>query len=122
MKKIVFTVLGILGIATLIYFFTGKDHNWSQTETLKGYDSEAAAKETPVESFKNIEAKPQPTSVSGVNPAHGQPGHRCDIAVGAPLNAPTNNTMFNDQVMLNPAHGQPGHRCDIKVGDPLPTS
>ena len=20
-----------------------------------------------------------------VNPAHGQPGHRCDIAVGAPL-------------------------------------
>jgi hypothetical protein len=22
----------------------------------------------------------------GVNPAHGQPGHRCDIAVGAPLN------------------------------------
>lgn len=22
----------------------------------------------------------------GMNPAHGQPGHRCDIAVGAPLN------------------------------------
>ena len=26
------------------------------------------------------------TSV-GMNPAHGQPGHRCDIAVGAPLNS-----------------------------------
>ena len=25
---------------------------------------------------------------AGMNPAHGQPGHRCDIAVGAPLNSP----------------------------------
>ncbi len=25
---------------------------------------------------------------SGMNPAHGEPGHRCDIAVGAPLNSP----------------------------------
>ncbi len=24
----------------------------------------------------------------GMNPAHGEPGHRCDIAVGAPLNSP----------------------------------
>ncbi len=24
----------------------------------------------------------------GINPAHGQPGHRCDIPVGAPLNSP----------------------------------
>lgn len=30
-----------------------------------------------------------PTQVAeGMNPAHGQPGHRCDIAVGAPLNSP----------------------------------
>ncbi len=75
----------------------------------------------------------------GMNPAHGQPGHRCDIAVGAPLNSkptqqpatiattpvtsPTQNT---DQPVLtkvapgmNPAHGEPGHRCDIAVGAPL---
>ena len=25
---------------------------------------------------------------AGMNPAHGQPGHRCDIPVGAPLNSP----------------------------------
>lgn len=32
---------------------------------------------------------PQPAKVAkGMNPAHGQPGHRCDIAVGAPLNSP----------------------------------
>jgi hypothetical protein len=30
---------------------------------------------------------PAPTA-KGMNPAHGQPGHRCDIAVGAPLNSP----------------------------------
>jgi hypothetical protein len=23
----------------------------------------------------------------GIDPSHGQPGHRCDIAVGAPLNS-----------------------------------
>ena len=31
----------------------------------------------------------QPVAVApGMNPAHGQPNHRCDIAVGAPLNSP----------------------------------
>jgi len=28
------------------------------------------------------------TAKAGMNPAHGQPGHRCEIAVGAPLNSP----------------------------------
>jgi len=30
---------------------------------------------------------PMPATV-GLNPPHGQPNHRCDIAVGAPLNSP----------------------------------
>ena len=30
---------------------------------------------------------PSPTA-AGLNPPHGQPNHRCDIAVGAPLNSP----------------------------------
>lgn len=71
------------------------------------------------------------SAAGAVNPAHGQPGHRCDIAVGAPLNgAPAATTPKAAPVQtnaapvkvadgLNPAHGQPGHRCDIKVGDPL---
>ena len=82
-----------------------------------------------------------------LNPQHGQPGHRCDIAVGAPLNAPatniqpnvsatpppttsaTTNTNIDAQKVLpkvntstaalNPKHGEPGHRCDIAVGAPL---
>ena len=81
----------------------------------------------------------------GINPAHGQPGHRCDIAVGAPLNSastqtqtttaqpaqtvqvnPNQNNVVTTTVApakvakgMNPAHGQPGHRCDIPVGAPL---
>ncbi len=33
-------------------------------------------------------AAPAGKAAAGMNPAHGQPGHRCDIAVGAPLNQP----------------------------------
>lgn len=73
-----------------------------------------------------------------LNPPHGQPGHRCDINVGAPLNskpvqqqAPvtvsnTTPAIVNPQAApqqtlpgMNPPHGQPGHRCDIAVGAPL---
>jgi len=83
------------------------------------------------------------SDTKGLNPAHGQPGHRCDIAVGAPLNsAPTQQVQAtqgqtvqvnpNQQKVvtttatpvkvakgMNPPHGQPGHRCDIPVGAPL---
>lgn len=84
-------------------------------------------------------------TAKGMNPPHGQPGHRCDIAVGAPLNSPpgkkptpstTQTTtvtpaMLNQTVTasetpvvtapgMNPPHGQPGHVCSIAVGAPLP--
>ena len=66
----------------------------------------------------------------GLNPPHGAPGHRCDIAVGQPLGSkpppiPTGPAVTPDSVKamlakgLNPPHGQPGHRCDIDVGAPL---
>ena len=71
---------------------------------------------------------------SGLNPAHGQPGHRCDIPEGSPLSSapaakintpqtitstpnPATNTVT--PAGMNPAHGAPGHRCDISVGAPL---
>ncbi|MGB3005892.1 MAG: hypothetical protein WBC06_05270 [Chitinophagaceae bacterium] len=83
-------------------------------------------------------------SAAGLNPEHGKPGHRCDIAVGAPLNSKptttqpvintnpqptvkqTSPTLTSPPVIpnataagLNPEHGKPGHRCDIAVGAPL---
>ena len=82
-------------------------------------------------------------TTAALNPAHGQPGHRCDIPEGAPLNsaavpsvnippanggaaniqtAPVQNIPLpstNTTAKLNPEHGKPGHRCDIAVGAPL---
>ena len=77
---------------------------------------------------------------AGLNPPHGEPGHDCAIAVGAPLNgSPAVNTPqaapptmnFPSAPMapspvaapggprLNPPHGQPGHDCAVQVGAPL---
>ncbi|HNR20702.1 MAG TPA: hypothetical protein PKL45_12005, partial [Bacteroidia bacterium] len=42
-------------------------------------------------SVVNTQATPQPqttVAAAGMNPAHGEPGHRCDIPVGSPLNSP----------------------------------
>lgn len=77
----------------------------------------------------------------GMNPPHGQPGHRCDIPVGqalsskpAPAPQPVQNTAqptpvsvpaeqklaMGEKPKVNPAHGEPWHSCSIKVGAPLP--
>ena len=42
---------------------------------------------------QRTEAQPQTQTAPGMNPPHGQPGHRCEIPVGAPLNSkPVQNT------------------------------
>lgn len=124
MKKIGLAILGVLVLGIGGYFLVNENTNWADSETLDGYDSKAAAEETPVESFNTpippVQQPIQTTTSSGVNPPHGQPGHRCDIAVGAPLGG--NGIIDNTTANLNPPHGQAGHRCDIAVGAPLPTS
>ncbi|RLJ73849.1 hypothetical protein [Pedobacter alluvionis] len=71
------------------------------------------------------------TSGKKLNPKHGEPGHRCDIAVGAPLDSKPTQVVTTTQPAvtqvsgvkvgkgLNPPHGQPNHRCDLAVGAPL---
>ncbi|MCT2563240.1 hypothetical protein [Chryseobacterium herbae] len=85
----------------------------------------------------------QVKTAPGMNPPHGQPGHRCDIPVGQPLsskpapvptptpapqpvqsaqNVPgpvTAPAPTGPKPKLNPAHGEPWHNCALKVGDPL---
>lgn len=85
-------------------------------------------------------------TAAGTNPPHGQPGHTCDLPVGAPLDgsakpqagtgssvsvaAPPPQPQAQPQKAItaqpattapgmNPPHGQPGHRCEIAVGAPL---
>ncbi len=86
----------------------------------------------------NIAAQAVANTAPGMNPAHGQPNHRCDIAVGAPLNSPVSKTAAPAVQTstatttpaataaktvtapgMNPPHGEPNHRCDISVGAPL---
>ncbi|MBD3905534.1 hypothetical protein NAL32_14355 [Chryseobacterium sp. Ch-15] len=76
----------------------------------------------------------------GMNPPHGEPGHRCDISVGQPLNSkPTAQNNAPVQVQApqpaptpqpvvantgpkpknNPAHGEPWHDCAKQVGAAL---
>lgn len=117
--------LGILGVILVVALLTNNSSEKTQ----------AVAPPAPV-------AGQQPASGSSgaaakVNPAHGQPGHRCDIAVGALLpsgpaaaapgapSAPATDMApvreeADAAIALNPAHGQPGHVCEVPVGRPLP--
>jgi len=131
------------------------DKSIMPAETGKAGVSEIAGDSSKPVQVLNVGSAPQPvsgtapvkaintSSSSAPNPAHGQPGHRCDIAVGAPLNSPSTSpaqpqvqTVSSGQapvvvtptasaspadpnVKLNPAHGQPGHDCSIAVGAPL---
>lgn len=93
-------------------------------------------------------AQQAPAAGVKLNPPHGEPGHICEIAVGAPLpangvvpapaeaaparplpvdpgatsviNQPL-NTVVNTgpKPKFNPPHGQPWHTCDLEVGAPL---
>ena len=89
----------------------------------------------------NLPVAPDISSAAGLNPAHGQPGHRCEIPVGASMNSkpaipisnstvqvvPGTTSAVNNQSTIskpvttgiNPEHGKPGHRCDIAVGEAL---
>ena len=115
------------------------------TEVGNKMRNEAAAK---VATPTNTTATNAPivATAKGMNPPHGQAGHRCDIPVGAPLNSPAAPAQPNSKVTttpqmtvtpttsatatttpttptpegMNPPHRQAGHRCDIAVGAALP--
>jgi hypothetical protein len=103
------------------------------------YQQNGVNKNTATQTPTQTQTVAAPIAVAkGMNPSHGQPGHRCDIPVGAPLNSPavtgkpaTSQVITQPNVTvtpsattstpkgMNPPHGQPGHRCDIPVGSPL---
>lgn len=128
------SILALIFISTAL--LTSCKDNAQVTEVETNIPQEATL-EQKKQALENV----VPTSNTGssnsnvaMNPAHGQPGHRCDIPVGAPLNGggganamPAKMDMNKTNTAptttsgkgINPAHGQPGHRCDIQVGDPL---
>ncbi|WZL90424.1 hypothetical protein VS868_06630 [Salinimicrobium sp. 3283s] len=98
-------------------------------------DEKTATESTPQQTAETSTQAANSEEVK-VNPAHGLPGHRCDLPVGAPLTAnsagttspavssPAPSTSVSpvrvDQTpQVNPPHGEPGHDCTIPVGAPL---
>lgn len=69
--------------------------------------------ETTNESSNSTNNITPPTSGVMLNPEHGMPGHRCDIAVGAPLNTPA----ANSSLPFTPPVTQP---AVPPVANPLP--
>ena len=105
--RIIYTILAVLLIGATVFTFMLKE------------DSKPS--------------EPTSQATGQVNPPHGQPGHKCELPVGAPLNgtAKPASAGQNNQVKpvtgpavtaspkTNPAHGMPGHRCDLAVGAAL---
>lgn len=114
-------------VLSLSLMYSCKDENKSETET-EAVNTTGASTSTTTSDDKEV---------AQVNPAHGLPGHRCDIPVGAPLNsaaamqttpaattpAATSTTVSPIRVdktpSVNPPHGEPGHDCAVPVGAPL---
>ncbi len=125
----------IVFLAAAPFFISCKDKETSVENTPATVQE--ATLDQKKQALENAAPATNTTNLNGdlaTNPAHGQPGHRCDIPVGAPLNSAGSTTSTPNQSVnlntttpaatsgggnLNPPHGQPGHRCDIKVGDPL---
>lgn len=109
--------LGILGVILVVALLTNNS-------------SEKTPAPVPAPSAMGQQSPGTAAGAAKVNPAHGQPGHRCDIAVGAPLpSSPSASAPAaampplkapEAQLAVNPPHGQPGHSCDVPVGRPLP--
>ena len=84
-----------------------------------GLEAEAGATNTTGDAqlIENNGTTPPPAAVpagenpyahlKGINPAHGQPGHRCDINVGEPLNSPPGPAAAAPQVMTPPPASAP---------------
>lgn len=129
-----FIVLTVLTCFTLVSCNDKKESSRTRTEQQshleqlqQQYIEQKKRSITDSDTNTSIVSDTLPTAPIGsevkLNPPHGQPGHRCDIAVGSPLNSPAANQAPapapEPVVRLNPPHGQPGHSCDVPVGSPL---
>ena len=132
--------LFIVAFAVLFVACTGQEKG---TEQPTG-SADTTAGSAPIFDPVQMAVPPATTAVADPNPAHGQPGHRCEIPVGASLSsapapgaAPAvvpSSPVINPAPVtigpgtaqgttapgMNPPHGEPGHDCAVAVGSPLP--
>lgn len=134
----------LIASVTLLYSCDKAKTSMAETEAPKrdstvNKTAETVAAPAEVASVTNASTSGKPA----LNPEHGQPYHRCEIAVGAPIDSAPTQQNATPQVQtpsilsptvtpsapapqalgpkpaLNPAHGEPHHRCDLAVGAPL---
>lgn len=115
MKK----VLSIFVLASMLFISCKKEETAEAPPTEETADATAVSTDSLVPSEATAEVQPVATGTSGtvlsqpstttttttavkpvatakgMNPPHGQPGHRCEIAVGAPLNSAPKKTAAN---------------------------
>ncbi len=142
MNKLFFTAL--LGIIGLTACTDRTERTLKQTAPAPSPSSVSV----PIPGSTDSTGKQKTVDIA-LNPEHGQPGHRCEIPVGAPLNSKPEDFQGNpamqqqqqpavmpqasprieatipagagsSNVKLNPPHGEPGHDCAVPVGQPLP--
>ncbi len=103
-----------------------------ETKQTEEEDLEKAPPTTPAGEIDENNKSDSDNSTAKVNPKHGEPDHRCDIPVGAPLDQATSQTSSENNEMnespirlrsskpkINPPHGKPGHDCSVPVGAEL---
>lgn len=119
MKKI-FLLAGVIGFITLLGCDNGKntdtntdasatDQATIQTENVNTDSSQQTGISEPatVQASQPAGAPVSASSAAGMNPAHGEPNHRCDIAVGAPLNSPPGKNSTAAPTIATPTVGTP---------------
>ena len=86
----------LLSVCVLFIFLVSCD---SKTENKEQVTAPAISPATnPISPVNNDSSAVNNDSGVALNPQHGQPGHRCDIAVGAPLSTPVANSTIQPAV------------------------
>ena len=115
-KKII--LVSIIG--SILFVSCKKDEEIKSTEEVQQpaqpFSGEAWLKQRvgdgqaqPVQQQTQQTTQTQSKTAEGINPPHGQPGHRCEIPVGAPLNSKPaqNNQPQTTQVVNSKPTAQP---------------
>lgn len=111
MKNYLFALSTLLLLGLTSCKDTGKEPS---NITIDGATEQAAATPEADGQTTPVQNTPAATTTGAVannniNPAHGQPGHRCDIPVGAPLDTPPGggNMMQTSAQPATSSQGQP---------------
>lgn len=91
MKKVIVMIFAVAALATSCKNTKNTETQNSAAQTATAPETKSQDDATSQSSAPEKNSVADNTSTSGkpaLNPAHGEPYHRCDIAVGAPIDSP----------------------------------